>query len=91
MWGPSEFYVTGVLKSWDVTPLLGRIRAPTLITSGRYDEATASVMKPAHQGIAGSKHIVFEQSSHMSHVEEAERYIPEVIKFLDGVESKRRS
>jgi L-proline amide hydrolase len=88
MWGPSEFHVTGSLKGWDVTPQLNQIRVPTLITSGRYDEAADSVVRPVHQGIAGSKRIVFEQSSHMSHVEEAELFVNELIAFLSGVETR---
>ena len=40
--GPSEFYVIGTLKHWDVRDQLGKIKAPTLVTSGKYDEATYS-------------------------------------------------
>jgi L-proline amide hydrolase len=87
MWGPSEFYVTGNLKGWDVTPQLNQIRVPTLITSGRYDEVDDSVIRLIHHGIVGSKRIQFEQSSHMSHVEEAELYVTELIAFLNGVET----
>ncbi len=87
MWGPTEFYVTGTLKNWDVTPQLGRINVPTLITSGAHDEATASVVGPVHAGIAGSEWVLFKDSSHMSHVEEAELYCQTVVKFLDRVEA----
>ena len=40
MWGPSEDYPTGTLADWDVTPRLGEIRVPTLVTCGEFDEAT---------------------------------------------------
>jgi proline-specific peptidase len=86
MWGPSEFHVTGVLKDWDVTAQLGQIAVPTLITSGAFDEAAESVVAPVQKGIKGSKRIVFEQSSHMSHVEEADKYVEAVVKFLDEIE-----
>src|SRR5664279_3413696 len=36
--GPSEFCVIGTLKHWDVRQRLGEIHAPTLVTSGRYDD-----------------------------------------------------
>jgi len=88
MWGPTEFFVTGSLKDWDVTPQLHRIKAPTLITSGNYDEATEEVVAPVQKGIKGSKRIVFAESSHMSHVEEADRFVAESIKFLTEVESR---
>ncbi len=50
MWGPSEFHATGTLQEWDVTDRLGEIRVPTLITAGRYDEATPAL--PRRSGAA---------------------------------------
>ena len=38
--GPSEFHVIGTLKGWDITDRLHEITTPTLLVSGRYDEAT---------------------------------------------------
>jgi len=38
--GPTEFDVIGLLRDWDRTADLGRIRVPTLVTCGRYDEIT---------------------------------------------------
>ncbi len=38
--GPSEFYVTGILKDWDIVNRLGEIHVPTLVIGGRYDEAS---------------------------------------------------
>jgi L-proline amide hydrolase len=86
MWGPSEFYATGSLKHWDVTSQLHRIQPPTLITSGKYDEAAQSVIEPIRLAIPGSKHILFQHSSHMSHVEEADLFCTKVMQFLDGIE-----
>ncbi len=86
MWGPTEFHVTGSLKQWDVTSQLHRIIAPTLITSGKYDEAAESVVEPVRLGIPGSKRILFEHSSHMSHVEEADLFCEKAVRFLDEIE-----
>jgi proline-specific peptidase len=87
MWGPTEFYVTGNLKHWDVTPHLHRIQSPTLITAGKYDEATEDVIAPVQKGIRQSKRIVFEESSHMSHVEQAADFVAAANRFLEDVES----
>src|SRR5258708_32807374 len=73
--GPSAFHVIGTLKTWDITDRLPEITVPTLLLSGRYDEATPLIVETIHQRIAGSEWIVFEHSSHMPHVEEAERYL----------------
>ncbi len=84
--GPSEFHVIGVIKDWDRTDRLNEIHDPTLILSGRYDEATPVINEVLHRGIAGSEWVVLENSSHLSHVEEPELYMQTVRAFLDRVE-----
>ena len=71
--GPSEFHVIGSLKSWNIIDQVGRINAPTLLISGRYDEATPAVVQPFADGIKNARWEIFENSSHMPHVEEQER------------------
>lgn len=80
--GPSEFYVIGTLKNWDVRPQLGEIHVPTLVTSGKYDEATPVIASTVHQGIPGSQWMLFENSSHMAHVEEVNRYVQVLSDFI---------
>ena len=90
MWGPSEFGpVTGNLKSWDLTDRLPEISIPTLVTCGRYDEATPAHVTDMHRRIPGSQLVIFEQSSHLAFVEEREAYIAAVNAFLDRVERGR--
>ncbi len=89
MWGPNEFTVTGTLKGWDVIGRLGEIRVPTLITSGRHDECTPTLVEPLHEGIAGSEWVIFEESAHMPYLEEPERYLEVVGDFLERVEARR--
>ena len=88
MTGPSEFHVIGTLKTWDVIPRLGEIRVPTLVTSGRHDEATPLIAETVHNGIPGSEWVVFEESSHMAHAEEPERYMAVLDDFLTRVEER---
>ncbi len=80
--GPSEFYVIGTLKHWDVRDRLGEIHAPTLVTSGRYDEATPLIAETVHKGIPESQWVVFENSGHMAHAEETERYTQVLNDFI---------
>jgi proline-specific peptidase len=86
MWGPNEFTVTGRLGDWDVSSRLGEIQVPALITSGRYDECTPALVEVLHGGLAGSEWVLFEESAHMPHLEETERYLAVVGAFLDRVE-----
>jgi L-proline amide hydrolase len=80
--GPSEFHVIGTLKNWDITSRLGEITLPTILLSGRYDEATPTIMARVHSGIRGSEWVIFEQSSHLSHVEEEARWLEVVNEWL---------
>ena len=86
--GPSEFHVIGSLKTWDVIPRLGDIRVPTLVTSGRHDEATPLIAETVQSGIPGSEWVIFEESSHMAHAEEPERYMAVLDDFLTRVEGR---
>jgi L-proline amide hydrolase len=80
--GPNEFFVVGTLKHWDITPELHKITVPTLILSGRHDEATPACVQPYKDGIKGSEWVIFEHSSHMPHVEEQALCLATVSKFL---------
>ena len=86
--GPSEFHVVGTLRDWDITDRLGDIQVPTLVTSGRHDEATPSIAETVQRGIPGSEWVLFEQSSHMAHAEEAEAYGQVLDGFLSRVEAR---
>lgn len=85
--GPSEFHVTGVIKDWDIVDRLGEIQVHTLVTSGRYDEATPTIAETVHRGIKGSEWVIFEHSAHLPHAEEPERYMQILNQFLRRVEA----
>jgi L-proline amide hydrolase len=80
--GPSEFHVTGTLRDWDVTPRLGQIRAPTLVISGEFDEATPAVVTPLVDAIADVRWELFHGASHSTHLEQPERFNAVVAPFL---------
>ncbi len=80
--GPSEFHVIGSLKTWNIIDQVGRITAPTLLISGRYDEATPAVVQPFADGIKNARWEIFENSSHMPNVEEQERCLQVIGDFL---------
>jgi L-proline amide hydrolase len=80
--GPNEFYVIGTLKDWTIIDRLDQITAPTLLISGRYDEATPATVQPYADQIPNVRWEIFENSSHMPHVEENEAYVRLVGAFL---------
>lgn len=80
--GPTEFLVNGTLKDWSIEDRLDRIEVPTLVISGRHDEATPHVVEAYVHGIKGAVSKIFEKSSHMPHIEEAAACLLTVSAFL---------
>ena len=89
--GGAEFPTGGTmneLQDWDVRPRLHEVRVPTLLLSGRYDEATPAVMSTLHRGIAGSEWHVLEESSHSCHTEQEALTMLLVADFLARIETR---
>jgi proline-specific peptidase len=84
--GPNEFIVIGNLKNWDRTDRLSEISVPTLITVGRYDELTPTCAETLHRGIPDSRMVIFEESAHLAHLEEPDKYRQVVADFMVEIE-----
>ena len=82
--GPSEFHVIGTLKTWSVVDEVNRIQVPTLLISGGHDEAAPSTVQPFADGIPDVRWHIFEQSSHVPHIEERNAYMALVQDFIDA-------
>lgn len=82
--GPSEFHVIGSAKEWSAEDRLGEIGVPTLVLSGRFDEATPSLQETLLKDIPGSRQVTFEESSRMSFWEEPAAYTAVVSEWLRG-------
>ncbi|MBW4023785.1 MAG: proline iminopeptidase-family hydrolase [Proteobacteria bacterium] len=83
--GPTEFHVIGTMKNWTIESRLHRITVPTLLISGRHDEATPLCVQPYADHIPDVRWHIFEHSSHMPHVEEKAACLAVVTHFLDAV------
>jgi len=80
--GPNEFFCVGTLRDWSVVDRLPMISVPTLLISGRHDEATPATVQPFFDHMLDVRWEIFEDSSHMPFVEEPERYREVVEAFL---------
>lgn len=81
--GPSEFHVIGSLKTWSIEARLNRITVPTLVISGKYDEATERAVRPYVELIPAATWGFFENSSHTPHIEETEKCMDMIARFLE--------
>jgi L-proline amide hydrolase len=84
--GPTEFTVVGSLREYDVTDRLGEIEVPVLLISGAHDEVRPDVVARAHERLPNSQWELFDDSSHMPHLEEHDRFLEVVEAFLERVE-----
>ena len=82
--GPSEFHCIGTIRRWSIIDRLHKITAPTLLISGRHDEATEAVVQPFADLIPNVRWTIFEQSSHLPHIEETAGFLTLVEGFLDS-------
>ncbi len=80
--GPSEFHVIGSIRDWSIIDRVDAVAVPTLLVSGRHDEATPETVQPYFDRIPDVRWEIFEESSHMPHVEEPERFAEVVGGFL---------
>ena len=80
--GPSEFHCIGTIREWTIIDRLHGIIAPTLLISGRHDEATEAVVQPFADHIPDVRWKIFEESSHMPHVEETAAFLATVGDFI---------
>jgi L-proline amide hydrolase len=84
--GPTEFTVIGTIANFDITERLGEIDVPVLLVSGEHDEVRPRVVASMHERLRTSEWVLFEDSSHMPHLEEHERFLEAVEAFLERVE-----
>ena len=83
--GPSEFHVIGTLRDWSVEDCIAGITVPALLISGRHDEATPVTVQPYADLIPDVRWEIFEESSHLPHLEEPERFTRVLTGFLNEV------
>ena len=86
--GPSEFTVTGTLKTWDIMDRLGEITIQTLLVGGRYDECRPSHLEEMHRRIGNSRLAIIEDASHLCFAEQPEQFNALINTFLDRTEAR---
>jgi proline iminopeptidase len=83
LFGPNEFTVTGRLRGYDRTNVLGRIQTPVLLTCGKYDVTTPESGLYYAGLLPHARLQVYVKSAHMPHLEETEQYLIDLRKFIN--------
>lgn len=88
LWGPTEFYCTGELRTFDRTPILPTLRMPVLYLCGRHDEVLPETLEKLKSMTPGAEMAILESSGHLSFFEEKERYADLVRSFLRRADAR---
>lgn len=83
-WGQNEFSPTGTLAGYEFTERLHEIKEPSLVMSGAVDLCSPYIAKEMHDRLPNSEWELFQFSRHMPFVEENDKYIDVLSKWLDA-------
>lgn len=83
-WGQNEFSPTGTLAGYEFTDRLHEIKEPCLVASGAIDLCSPYIAKEMHDRLPNSKWELFQHSRHMPFVEETDKYIEVITKWVDA-------
>ena len=89
MQGPSEFTITGTLKTYDATPFLKSVKVPVLFTVGEFDEADPATVKRQAQMTPAAKYAVIPRAAHIVQWDNPDETNRVVRDFLKSVDSAR--
>ena len=76
--------VIGSLKGWEGWKQGHNIKVETLLLNGRYDEVTDACMEPWFRTIPRVRWVTLENSSHMAHFEDRDRFMQVCGTFISG-------
>lgn len=88
MEGPSEFTITGTLKTYDRTPDLGKLKLPVLYIVGDNDEANPETSRYYQSLTPGSRLAVIKNAGHLTMQDNAGQHNQVLAAFLDSCEKK---
>ncbi|HEV7994099.1 MAG TPA: proline iminopeptidase-family hydrolase [Gemmatimonadaceae bacterium] len=92
MQGPSEFTITGTLKTYDATPFLKQVKVPTLFTVGAVDEADPVTIRRHAAMVPGGRVALIPNAAHITTWDNPEPMITAIrthLKAADAAASPR--
>jgi proline-specific peptidase len=88
MEGPSEFTITGTLKTYDRTPDLGKLKLPVLYIVGDNDEANPETTKYYQSLTPGARLAIIQNAGHLTMQDNALQHNQVLSAFLDSCDKK---
>lgn len=88
VWGPTDFEATGAMRTFERAGDLGWLSMPVLYMCGRHDGATPETTAWYADLTPDAEVAVFEDSSHLAHIEEPDAYEAALRRFLRAVDER---
>jgi proline iminopeptidase len=88
MWGPSDFTVTGSLRSFDRTSELASLMMPVLFHGGEFDEARPDTLREQAALTPDATVAIIGGAGHLTMIDAPEQAIGAIREFLVRVESQ---
>lgn len=88
MQGPSEFTITGTLKTYNAVPFLPQIRVPVLYTVGEFDEANPEIVRRFADATPGSRMEIIPGAAHITAWDNPQADLAAVRGFLREADPK---
>lgn len=85
MQGADELHADGSLASWSRVADLSAIHVPALVTVGRFDHLDERCAAEITDGLTNAQRVLFEGSSHCSHLEQPAEVIDTVRRFTNSL------
>ena len=86
MWGRRAFTASGTLRDYNREDVLPDLQVPVLFTAGRFDEATPETLALFHNLVPKSEIAIFENSAHMTMLDEPKAYADAIRQFINKVD-----
>lgn len=86
--GPTEFTITGSLKTWTIRDRLKDIKVPTLILGGKYDSMDPKVIQDMTHRFPNAEAHICPNGSHFSIYDDQKDYFKAINDFIEKVEKK---
>ena len=88
MEGPSEFTITGTLKTYDRTPDLGKLKLPVLYIVGDNDEANPETTRYYQSLTPGAKLAIIKNAGHLTMQDNQAEHNQVLAAFLDSCDKR---
>jgi proline iminopeptidase len=86
MQGPSEFGISGILKNWDRTSDLPKIKVPTLVIGATHDTMDPEHMKWVSTQVQQGEFLLCPNGSHCAFYDDQKIYFDALTKFIKDVD-----